>query len=113
MTGTLCRHCGKYLSYHGTRNVGGLTCPGGGGTFFESVEEHPGATEAVYQDPRGDLPCPFCAGQIRFPTNDEGKHESVMHTLPACPTYLNTEDAMAFVKICNLEVAKRRGVGIT
>ena len=55
MTGTLCRHCGKYLSYHGTRNVGGLTCPGGGGTFFESVEEHPGATEAVYQDPRGDV----------------------------------------------------------
>ena len=59
-----------------------------------------------------DMPCPFCAGRIHFPTDEEGKHTFVLHTMPACKKYLDAADALAFVKLCNLEVAKKRGVGL-
>ena len=64
-------------------------------------------------DPRGEIGCPFCDGTISLPTDDEGRHTAVLHTMPPCRTYLDTEDAHAFVKVCNLELARRRGVGLT
>jgi hypothetical protein len=64
------------------------------------------------EDEHGFIECPFCEGRISFPTDDEGRHSEALHTMPPCRTYLDTEDALAFVKVCNLEVARRRGVGL-
>jgi hypothetical protein len=64
-------------------------------------------------DPRGELPCPFCAGRITFPLDENDEHTAVFHTLPPCRVYLETDDALDFAKRCNLEVARRRGVGLT
>jgi hypothetical protein len=65
-------------------------------------------------DPKGEAPCPFCKGTISFPLDANGERTCVLHTLPACERYLRpNEDAHDFVKACNLEVAKRRGVGLS
>ena len=70
-------------------------------------------TEKRVADAEGFIACPFCSGRISFPSDEEGRHTEVLHTMPPCATYLNTEDALAFTKACNLEVARRRGVGLT
>jgi hypothetical protein len=62
----------------------------------------------------GFFACPFCGGKISTPQDPAtGTHGEVLHTMPPCKTYLDTGDALAFVKACNLEVARRRGVGLT
>jgi hypothetical protein len=57
--------------------------------------------------------CPFCKGKIHFPTDEQGEHDVVLHTIPPCQVFLETDDALDFAKKCNLEVARRRGVGLT
>lgn len=58
--------------------------------------------------------CPFCGGTIEFPTDKEGRHSEILHSMPPCKRYLNPdEDALGFVRACNLEVARRRGVGLS
>ena len=52
-----------------------------------------------------DLSCPFCTGKLTFET--DGPDPAVLHTLPPCKVYLETEDALAFVKACNEEIEAR------
>ena len=42
------------------------------------------------------------------------RHSEVLHSMPPCERYLNpNEDALGFVKACNLEMARRRSVGLS
>ena len=65
------------------------------------------------EDEIGFIGCPFCEGRINVSSTDDEGRPAMLHTMPPCRTYLDTEDALAFVKVCNLEVARRRGVGLT
>lgn len=59
-----------------------------------------------------ETPCPFCGGRLLW--DADGGLPCVVHTLPACRTFMQAPgDALAFAKLCNLEVARRRGVGIS
>lgn len=56
--------------------------------------------------------CPFCRGTITADASPVKGNPFVLHSLPTCKAYDDAEDALAFVKACNLELAKRRGVGL-
>lgn len=48
------------------------------------------------------LPCPFCGKRIQATAEPLG----VLHDLPYCQVFEETEDALDFLKRCNAEKAK-------
>jgi hypothetical protein len=57
------------------------------------------------------FPCPFCGQECRCVT--EGELPGVVHYEPRCKVFVETDDAVDFIKACNLEIARKRGVGLT
>lgn len=64
-------------------------------------------------------PCVFCGGELTFINHDpdmplaENEPPAVLHSLPECKQFHMPGGALEFVKACNLELARRRGVGLT
>ncbi len=57
--------------------------------------------------------CPFCGGEVVvFSSLENEGPNATLHAEPTCPTF-DESDALSFVKKMNLEVARRRGVGLT
>jgi len=58
--------------------------------------------------------CPFCGLQCQ--PCESGKHpgeaDALLHAVPECPRFVAL-DVLSFMKACNLELARRRGVGLT
>lgn len=49
------------------------------------------------------MPCPFCAGGSFSATDDGAMEQSVLHSMPPCPTFLEL-DAVGFLHAARMKL---------